>query len=195
MERKGKPVSRDGEEENPRSILIYIELYYSSVVTRTDGVSPVALPCFMDTSTLCNGDGCARPTRTASMTPARTPDHVARVRTHVHRHPRQSDCREAPGRRGYCPVRVVGTGQGLRRTERRTGSANRSVNKSANRQKNIGQHIIFPMSLSFRISAIVVIEAGRQDRPANRPEDRPDFRSFHLDRLKNKSLISHGIGQ
>ena len=91
------------------------------------------------------------------------------------------------GRRGYCPVRVVGTGQGLRRTERRTGSANRS----ADRRKNIGQRIVFMMSLSFRISAIVVIEAGRQDRPANRP----DFRSLYLNRLKNKSLISHGIGQ
>ena len=75
------------------------------------------------------------------------------------------------------------------------GEADRSANRSADRRKNIGQHIVFPMSLSFRISAIVVIEAGRQDRPANRPEDRPDFRSFHLDRLKNKSLISHGIGQ
>ena len=37
--------------------------------------------------------------------------NVARVRTRVHRHPRLSDCREAPGRRGYCPERVVGTGQ------------------------------------------------------------------------------------
>ena len=91
------------------------------------------------------------------------------------------------GRRGNCPVRVVGSGQGLRRTERRTGSANRS----ADRRKNIGQRIVFPMSLSFRISAIVVIEAGRQDRP----ENRPDFRLLYLNRLKNKSLISHGIGQ
>ena len=56
---------------------------------------------------------------------------------------------------------------------------------------NIGQDIVFLVSLSFQISAIVVIEAGRQDRPANRP----DLRSFYLNRLKNKSLISHGIGQ
>ena len=91
------------------------------------------------------------------------------------------------GRRGYCPVRVVGTGQGLRRTERRTERRTGSANRSADRRKNFGQRIVFMMSLSFRISAIVVIEAGRQDRP--------DFRSSYLNRMKNKSLISHGIGQ
>ncbi|MCY4469060.1 MAG: hypothetical protein OXC08_10080, partial [Thiotrichales bacterium] len=83
--------------------------------------------------------------------------------------------------------RVAGTGQRQRRTERRTGSAKRS----ADRQRNIGQHIVFLISLSFQISAIVVLEAGRQDRPANRP----NLRSFHLNRLKSKSLTSHGIGQ
>ena len=83
------------------------------------------------------------------------------------------------GRRGYCPVRVVGTGQGLRRTERPTGSAKRS----ADRRKNFCQQFVFMMFLSFRISAIVVIEAGRQDRPANRPE----FRSLYSNRLKKRA--------
>ena len=32
-------------------------------------------------------------------------------RMSIQRHPQRSDCREAPGRRGYCPARVVGTGQ------------------------------------------------------------------------------------
>ena len=86
---------------------------------------------------------------------------------------------------------LSGTSRGVRAGLAADGEADRSAKRSADRRRNIGQDIVFPMSLSFRISAIVVIEAGRQDRPANRP----DFRSLYLNRLKNKSLISHGIGQ
>ena len=59
------------------------------------------------------------------------------------------------------PERVDNSSSGDRAALAADGEADRSAKRSADRRMNIGQDIVFPVSLSFQISAIVVIEAGR----------------------------------
>ena len=89
------------------------------------------------------------------------------------------------------PERADNSSSGDRATLAADGEADRIGQEIGRWTDEYRSTYCFLVSLSFQISAIVVIEAGRQDRPANRP----DLRSFYLNRLKNKSLISHGIGQ